>query len=150
MTASDKCYSFIKNFEGCRLKAYNDGVGIMTIGYGSTMYPEGTRVKEGDVITQERAEFLIKWEVILKTKSIAVFLYNVILKQQQFDALISFAYNVGVGNFKKSTLLKKVKVNPADITIRDEFMKWNRAGGIVLNGLTKRRAAEADLYFSTG
>lgn len=149
MNLSDQLYSFIKNFEGCRLKAYNDGVGIMTIGYGSTMYPEGTRVKEGDMITQERAEFMLKWEVILKAKSVAAFLYNVVLKQQQFDALVSFAYNVGVGNLQKSTLLKKVKLNPNDESIRDEFMKWNKAGGKTLEGLTRRRAAEADLYFST-
>ena len=67
---------------------------------------------------------------------------------QQFDALVSFAYNVGVGNFAKSTLLKKVNANPNDPTIRSEFEKWNKANGRVLKGLVTRRKEEADLYFT--
>ena len=70
------------------------------------------------------------------------------LNQNQFNALVSFAYNVGTGNFSSSTLLKKVNRNPDDLTIKDEFLRWNKAGGKVLNGLTNRRNEEADLYFS--
>jgi lysozyme len=69
------------------------------------------------------------------------------INQNQFDALVSFAYNLGVGNLKSSTLLKKVNANPSDPTIRDEFMKWVNGGGKKLPGLVKRRQAEADLYF---
>ena len=70
------------------------------------------------------------------------------INQNQFNALVSFAYNVGTGNFSSSTLLKKVNRNPNDLTIKDEFLRWNKAGGKVLNGLTNRRNEEADLYFS--
>jgi lysozyme len=70
------------------------------------------------------------------------------LNSNQFSALVCFCYNVGVGNFKKSTLLAKVNQNPSDPTIRDEFMRWNKGGGQVLNGLTRRRKAEADLYYT--
>ena len=70
------------------------------------------------------------------------------INQNQFDALCSFAYNCGVGNLKSSTLLKKVNKNPNDPTIKDEFLKWNKGGGKVLTGLTKRRIEEAQLYFS--
>jgi lysozyme len=70
------------------------------------------------------------------------------INQYQFDALCSFAYNCGVGNLKSSTLLKKVNKNPNDPTIKDEFLKWNKGGGKVLSGLTKRRIEEAQLYFS--
>ena len=70
------------------------------------------------------------------------------ISQSQFDALVSFAYNLGTGALQKSTLIKKVNANPKDVTIADEFLKWNKANGIVLAGLTKRRQAEANLYFS--
>jgi lysozyme len=70
------------------------------------------------------------------------------INSNQFSALVCFTYNVGIGNFLKSTLLKKVNLNPNDPTIRDEFMKWNKSGGVVLNGLTRRRKSESDLYFS--
>jgi lysozyme len=70
------------------------------------------------------------------------------INQNQFDALVSFCYNVGPGNLKSSTLLKKVNANPNDPTIRTEFLKWNKGGGKVLAGLTRRRTAEANLYFS--
>ena len=70
------------------------------------------------------------------------------INQNQFDALVSFTYNLGATNLGKSTLLKKVNINPKDKSIADEFVKWNRAGGKVLNGLTKRRKDEAALYFS--
>ena len=69
------------------------------------------------------------------------------VNQCQFDALVSFTYNVGIANLKKSTLLRKVNMNPNDETIRDEFMKWTKAGGKVYNGLVKRRKDEADYYF---
>ena len=147
MKPSERCYSLIKQFEGCRLKAYKDSVGIWTIGYGTTYYPSGKSVQEGDKCTQDEAEFYLKYHVLEFSAKVSQLVNKV--NQHQFDALVSFAYNVGAGSLRKSTLLKKVNTNPEDPTIESEFMKWNKAGGKVLNGLTKRRQAEADLYKTT-
>lgn len=148
MRPSDNCYNLIKQFEGCRLKAYKDAAGIWTIGFGTIEYPDGSKVKEGDSITTEKAEFLLKWQVLLKSGGVDAL---VKVNQNQFDALVSFAYNVGIGALKKSTLLKKILANPNDPTIEESFLQWNKARvkGVLtpLLGLTKRRQAEADLYF---
>jgi lysozyme len=121
---------------------------IPTIGYGNTYYPSGAKVKLTDpAITKEKAEELLKFLLTSYEKGVDSFCRDDI-NQNQFDALTSFAYNVGVGNLQKSTLIKKVNKNPSDPTIRAEFMKWNKGGGKVLLGLTRRRQAEADLYFS--
>ena len=136
----------IKFFEGCKLKAYQCSAGKWTIGYGNTFYDDGSPVIAGHAITKEKAESLfnlIADEFAKKVDPIVTDKVN----ENQFAALVSFAYNCGIGNLKSSTLLKKVNVAPADITIRNEFMKWNKAAGKVLNGLTKRREAEANLYF---
>lgn len=138
--------SLIKQFEGLKLTAYKCSAGKDTIGYGNTFYEDGSKVKPGDKITKECAESLfdlIAAEFEAKVK--LVIPCN--LTDNQFSALVSFAYNVGLTNLQKSTLRSKVRANPNDPTIRDEFMKWNKAGGKVLNGLTRRRQAEADLYF---
>lgn len=148
MTPSSRCYEIIKRFEGCKLKAYRDAVNVLTIGWGTIMYPDGTKVKEDDVITQPQADDYLKHEVNLKAKSVDAFTTNVKLTQYNFDALVSFAYNLGVGALQKSTLLKKVKANPNDPSIEQEFNKWVNAGGKKLKGLVIRRQAEADLYFS--
>ena len=135
----------IKRFEGCKLKAYKCPAGVWTIGYGNTFYEDGTKVKEGDVITQERAEEL--FDIIIDDfakKVDALIKSNV--SENNFSALVSFAYNVGMGNFQRSTLLRKVNANPKDPSIRAEFMKWTRANDKVLNGLVRRREAEAKLY----
>jgi lysozyme len=114
------------------------------------MYKDGTRVKKGDTITKEKAVELLRWEVENKSKSVAAFVLGVVIRQNQFDALVSFAYNVGIGALQQSTLLKKVKANPNDPTIREEFAKWNkihREGRVVPSlGLTKRRLREWQLY----
>lgn len=139
--------ALIKQFEGCKLKAYKDAVGIWTIGWGNTQYETGSRVREGDIITQQRADELFMLIVSKFDSGVNIRLRRTV-NQNQFDALVSFAYNVGFGNFDKSTLLKKVNTNPCDTTIPAEFMRWNKAGGKVLTGLTRRRAAEAKLYTS--
>lgn len=148
----------LKHHEGCVLNAYPDpatGGEPWTIGYGSTFYEDGTKVKKGDSISRERAEKLL--EVIaakFMNEVKAVVKSNI--KPCQLYALTSFAFNVGMGRivngkyfngFGGSTLLKKVNANPNDPTITQEFMKWNKAAGKVMNGLTKRRASEAQLYF---
>ena len=135
----------IKRFEGCKLKAYKCPAGVWTIGYGNTFYEDGTKVKEGDVITQERAEEL--FDIII---SDFVRMTDALVKsdvtENNFSALVSFTFNVGTGNLKKSTLLRKVNANPKDPSIRAEFMKWTRANNVVLKGLVRRREAEAKLY----
>jgi lysozyme len=146
--ASQKGLDLIKRFEGLELKPYKCPAGIPTIGYGNTYYPSGAKVKLTDpAITQIVAEALLKFLLGSYEKDVDSFCRDDI-NQNQFDALVSFAYNCGVNNLKSSTLLKKVNANPQDVTIHNEFMKWNKAGGRVLAGLTKRRQAEADLYFS--
>lgn len=135
----------IKRFEGCKLKAYKCPAGLWTISWGLTFYPDGTKVKEGDVITQQQAEdyfnaivddFAKKVDALIKSN----------VTDNNFSALVSFAYNVGMGNFQRSTLLRKVNANPKDKTIPAEMRKWVRANGEVLKGLVRRRDAEAKLY----
>lgn len=146
MKPSQNCINLIKKFEGCYLKAYKCPAGVWTIGYGTIKYPDGKSVKEGEEISLYRAETLLTNEVENFAKQIKL---NV--NQNQFDSLVSFCYNLGIGAFNSSTLKKKIIANPVDLSIRDEFMKWNKAKvkGVLteLKGLTNRRKAEADLYF---
>lgn len=157
MKPSQKCYDLIKHFEGFYPDAYKDPVGIWTIGYGTIKYISGEPVKEGDTITEPQALEELEFEVTQKATSVNLLAPNV--TQSQFDAFVSFAYNLGVRALRDSTLLKKFKVNPADTTIYRytmhedipvadscEFLRWCRAGGHILKGLLLRRAAEADLY----
>lgn len=147
MIISSKLRELVKHFEGCKLTSYVCSAGHNTIGYGNTFYENGVKVKPGDKITQQRAEELLD-VILIKFVQQTNELIKSNVNQNQRDALTDFAYNCGVGNLRNSTLLKKVNANPNDKTIRDEFMKWNKGGGKVLNGLTRRREAEANLYFS--
>lgn len=146
MKTSDKGIALIKKFEGFRKKAYLCPAGVWTIGYGHT---DG--VQRGDNITAEGAEALLREDLEL-----AEFTVNTVaraargLSQCQFDALVSFVYNVGRGNFHKSTLRRLVIANPDNLAIRGEFLKWNKGGGQVLEGLSRRREAEARMYFGEG
>jgi lysozyme len=146
MVITNKLKELVKVFEGCKLSAYKCPAGIWTIGYGNTTYENGKAVKEGDKITLERAEQLLEIILIKFIQQVGEVVKSEI-NQNQKDALTDFAYNCGVGNLKSSTLLKKVNKNPKDPTIKDEFLKWNKSNGKVLNGLTKRRQAESNLYF---
>lgn len=137
----------IKSYEGLRLTAYKCSANVDTIGYGNTFYEDGTKVKPGDKITMARANKLFDFII----DKFAVKVKELIKKDitdNQFAALVSFAYNCGTAALAKSTLLRKVNANPNDPTIKDEFMKWTRAGGKRLTGLVRRRASEAKLYFS--
>ena len=138
----------IKKYEGFYSKPYLDPIGIPTIGYGATYYPNKVKVtmKDKPLTEKEASELLIQMLKVYENQ--VALLVTKLINQNQFDALVSFTYNLGATNFGKSTLLKKININPNDPTIRQEFEKWNRAGGIVLNGLTKRRKDEAILYFS--
>jgi len=142
MQIGKNCIDLIKKFEGLKLESYKCPAGLWTIGYGNTQWENGTRVKENQVIDIQRAEKLLMFWVNKYAEKI-----NLKVNQNQFDALVSFAYNVGITNFNNSTLRKKVIANPNDATIRDEFMKWVNSRGKQLPGLVKRREAEANLYF---
>lgn len=147
MVITNKLKELVKEFEGCSLKAYKCPAGIWTIGYGNTQYENGKAVKEGEVINLERAEQLLEVILIKFVQQVGELVKSKV-NQNQKDALTDFAYNCGVGNLRSSTLLKKVNADPNDKTIKAEFEKWTRANGKVLNGLVKRRTAEANLYFS--
>ena len=137
----------IKTFEGFRSAPYKCPAGIPTIGYGATFYPNGKKVTMADkAITEAEAVELLKHMLVSFEKYVDSYCRDDI-NQNQFDALVSFAYNLGPANLKSSTLLKKVNANPEDETITAEFMKWVKAGGKTLKGLVRRRAAESQLYF---
>lgn len=141
MRTSHVGITLIKSFESLRLEAYRCPAGIWTIGYGHT-----AGVRRGDRIDERKAEQLLtddlrQFEDVVNRECPHV-------TQNQFDALVSFTFNVGTGNFQKSTLLKCVKANPLNVNIRYELSRWNKANGTVLSGLIRRRKAEADLYFS--
>lgn len=140
-------YKLIQQFEGLKLKAYQDSVGIWTIGYGNITYLDGTKVKKGDEITREQADLMFKQTANKFALEVAK-LIDVCLTQNQFNALVSLAYNIGIGAFKGSTLLKKVNNNPSNPTIKDEFLKWKMAGGKVIQGLLNRRIKESEVYFN--
>ena len=138
MKVSEDCINLVSKFEGFSGKAYKCPAGVWTIGYGHT---EG--VKPNDTITQEKAKELLNEELNSFSERVASMLITA--TQSQFDALVSFAYNLGTGALRGSTLLKLH--NAGKYTeAKAEFGKWTRAAGVVLNGLVKRRAAEAELY----
>ena len=143
MKTSNKGIDLIKKYEGLRLKAYKCPAGVWTIGYGHT----GADVAEGLEITEERADELLLSDIAQFENHVNSVVKSTI-KQNQFDALVSFAFNLGGLSIKNSTLLKRVNANPIDPAISDEFAKWVNAGGKRLAGLVKRRAEEAELYFS--
>ena len=136
----------IKEFEGCKLKAYQCSALRWTIGFGNTFYEDGSPVLPGHAISKAKAAQL--FEIIAdEFASKVAKLVTANVTPNQFGALVSFAYNCGIVNLQKSTLLKKVNLSPNDPSIRLEFIKWNKAGGKVLAGLTRRREAESNLYF---
>jgi len=150
MSISRKCVDLVKQFEGLSLKAYPDpatGGEPITIGYGSTRYANWDKVKLGEVITLQEAERLLTDDLERRFKAVSGW-FPANISQNQIDALISFCYNVGIGAYEKSTLRKKVWANHNDLSIKNEFLKWNKAGGKIMKGLSRRREAEAQLYFT--
>ncbi|KVJ11159.1 lysozyme [Enterobacter asburiae] len=146
MQTSEKGIALIKQFEGCKLTAYQDSVGVWTIGYGWTQPVDGKPIGAGMTIKQETAERLLKTGLVSYESDVSR-LVKVGLTQGQFDALVSFTYNLGVRSLSTSTLLRKL--NAGDYAgAADEFLRWNKAGGKVLNGLTRRREAERALFLS--
>ncbi|OTG94981.1 lysozyme [Acinetobacter sp. ANC 3832] len=143
-TVSKSGVDIICGFEGKELKAYDDGVGVWTIGFGTTIYPDGIKVKKGDVCTLEQAKSymahdLKKFEQTVNTAVV------VPLNQNQFDALVSLTYNIGQTAFKDSTLLKKL--NAGDyLGAAAQFNVWNKVKGKIVQGLVNRRAKERKLF----
>ena len=143
----NKGTAIIRKFEGLKLTAYLCPANVWTIGYGSTFYENGSKVQQGDKITLDRADRLLL-EMVNRFELSVKGLVKSSINDNQLGALTSFAFNVGVGAFSKSVLLKKINANPNDPTIRNEFMRWRKAGGKVVKGLVTRREVEANLYFS--
>jgi lysozyme len=145
---NSKGYELIKSFEGLVLKPYKCSALIPTIGYGNTYYENGVKVQMSDPpITKQRAEELLKHSADRYSSKVA----NLIKKpvtQNQFNALVSFCFNVGSGALASSTLLKLVNINPNDAMIAKEFLRWNKVNKVPNNGLTNRRIKESALYFT--
>jgi len=143
MRTSENGKNLIKQSEGIRLEAYKDVVGIPTIGYGTTRV-KNQPVQMGTKITLQEAEDYLSSDLIPFEESVNK-LVSTTLNQNQFDALVSFVYNLGAGSLKSSTLLKKINANLFKEAAL-EFLKWNKAGGKVVPGLTTRRQAESKLF----
>jgi lysozyme len=156
MKADKKGIDFIHSFEGCSLKPYLCPANVPTIGWGNTFYPNGVKVTMKDkTITQEEADRLFLFTLAMFEKDVTKLITSKV-NQNQFNALLSFAYNVGTDidqdnipeGLGDSTLLKKVNIDPNNPSIAKEFLKWDKANGVVLPGLTRRRKEEALLYFT--
>ena len=140
----------IKEFEGFESKPYLCPANIPTIGYGSTMYTNGERVTMDDPeITEEQAEAMLLDTIKGVEKQVKNVL-EVKLPAHKLAALISFTYNVGIGNFANSTLLAWINSNPEFARIPEQFRRWNKGGGRVLNGLVRRREAEVAIWIGEG
>jgi len=138
-TISDRGLDLLKEFEGVRLRAYRDPVGVWTIGYGHTL-----TVYQGMSITQAEAERLLRQDLERFEKAVRDRVI-VPINQNQFDALVSFAFNVGVGAFRKSTLLKELNRGNYE-SAKNEFKRWVHGGGRRLPGLVRRRDHEAEMF----
>jgi lysozyme len=136
----------IQQFEGLKLKAYKDSVGIWTVGFGNIFNLDtGNPIKEGDEITLETAERWLKIEVDnLQAKMRKVI--TVTLTDNQWTALTSLVYNIGFGAFKRSTLLRLLNAGASKEEVAKQFLRWNKAGGKEIKGLTNRRQAEFNLF----
>ena len=139
MNISQEGISLIKKFEGCELEAYQCAAGVWTIGYGSTK-----DVKEGDTLTQKEADNLLLHEM-QEYEGYIKELIKVPLKQNQFDALVSWVFNLGPANLKASTMLKFLNAGDYHL-ISSQIKRWNKASGKVLEGLIRRREAEALMF----
>lgn len=146
MRVSDKFLVLLEQFEGFRECPYLDAGGVPTIGIGTTHYPTGVKVRMVDTcIKHDRAVAYVKTDVGYIEDIVNADLPK--LSQNQFDALVSFIYNVGTQAFADSTLLRKAKVNPDDPTIALEFAKWVHVKGKPNSDLVARRHKESELYF---
>ncbi|PWA10968.1 lysozyme [Flavobacterium laiguense] len=156
MKLNESGYKILQEFEGLDLKPYLCSAGVPTIGYGNTVYPNGRKITMKDTpITKVFAEQMLRSTADLFAKDVTRLIKSIVT-QNQFNALVSFAYNLGTDidaddipeGLGDSTLLKKVNANPNDKAIVNEFLKWNKAKGVVVSGLTKRRIKESQIFFT--
>ena len=140
MNISDDGFDIIKKFEGCELEAYKCAAGVWTIGYGHTK-----DVQEGDKWTEEKSEFMLWRELEDEYEHYVNSLVTVPLNQCQFDALVSWVYNLGPNNLKSSSMLRVLNEGKYD-EVPAQMKKWNKANGKVLAGLTRRREAEGLMF----
>ena len=148
MRINKKGLDLIKKYEGFRSKPYLCPANVATIGYGATYYPYGEDVTLSDSpITKEEGEKLLKVMMDKYEEGVERYVTSDI-NDNQFSALVSFAYNCGLGSLKKSTLLRRVNSNPNNPDISKQFARWKHANGVVLKGLERRRKEESELYFS--
>jgi lysozyme len=154
MKTGERGLKLIKEFEGCKLKAYQCPAGVWTIGIGSTHYGDGTPVTKNRTLPNEGAAIALLAATIGKYEK-AVNDVGVELTQNEFDACVSLAYNIGIGDkivgkggFCNSTLVKMLKAGDDKAEIAKQFLRWDKAGGKPLAGLTRRRNAEAELFLS--
>lgn len=141
MTPSNDCIDLVARSEGCKLTAYLCPAGVLTIGYGHT----GPDVKPGQTITQDRARQLLAADLARFSAGVSNLTPGLRLTQGQFDALVSFAYNLGLGALAGSTLMRLLRAGDVQGAAK-QFDRWNKANGRVLPGLVVRRAAERDLF----
>lgn len=145
MKASEKCLELIRRFEGFRSKPYKCPAGVWTIGYGSTRYADGTRVHQSDPpITEAQADDIMR-QTLGEYENAVKRYVTVPLSQNEFDALVDFAYNAGAKNLLNSTLLKKLNAGDRKGAAQ-QFDRWVHANGEVFPGLVKRRMAERALF----
>lgn len=148
MKLDENGYKLIQEFEGLSLVPYLCSAKVATIGYGATFYPSGKKVTMQDKpISLLTAKWMLK-ETADKFAADVDKMIKSNINQNQFNAIVSLAYNIGLAGLAKSSLLRKVNANPSDLTITNSFLVWNKAGGKINNGLTKRRTIEAKLYFA--
>lgn len=152
MTISQQGLDLIKQFEGLRLKAYRDGAGIWTIGYGTTRYENGKKVQPTDVITNHRAEELLRSDCRVFCVAVNAVLSGTSINQNQFDALVSLCYNIGSSAFRGSSVVKNILSGQSELTISASWVAWNKitvdGKKVVSEGLTNRRIAEIKHYYS--
>ena len=143
MKTSDRGINLIAEFEGFESRIYNDAAGYATIGFGHLLKPgEHARFKNG--ISRQEGVQLLREDIKVAEKAVSEYT-DVDLSQNEFDALVSFTFNLGGGAFRRSTLLRKL--NEGDrAEAADQLLRWNRAGGRVLRGLTRRREAERTMF----
>lgn len=153
MKLSNKGIALIKNFEGLRLKAYKDPAGVWTIGYGSTKYHDDKPVHQGDILTSEIQATSLFCNTLMQYENAVNNNAKVILTQNQFDALVSITYNVGIGIMQMSTLIKKINIQDY-AGAADQFLMWNKITDpninkkVVNETLTERRKKEREYFLS--
>lgn len=144
MNISKNGIELIKKWEQFRAKAYKCSAGVLTIGYGHTR----TASFNVQPINEQQAQELLKQDIFILEKHLKPALAGIKLRQCQYDAVVSFAFNAGIGNLKKATFYKLMKANPDNERIADSWLTWRRAGGQYLRGLMRRRLEELQLYYS--